>query len=206
MLGNADSEQYLFSVYNTGFGKGKNAHFRIQKLFFPVGKEEALYPVYELDSDPPIAGQKAGFTKVKNVDGTAAVYFFTKEMLLDKVQRFDQAGQLKKEKAYFWRAGQWLEALEVRDEKGLLYRKSYQYDGFGNPTKEIFSGDLSGEGKEERYCIAREFSQDGKHLLLKEETEEGKITFYQYLPGTNLITSKIIKDKNQLLLREFFQI
>ncbi|MFA5249887.1 MAG: hypothetical protein WC371_00540 [Parachlamydiales bacterium] len=26
MLGNADSEQYLFSVYNTGFGKGKNAH------------------------------------------------------------------------------------------------------------------------------------------------------------------------------------
>ena len=49
----------------------------------------------------------------------------------------------------------------------------YTYDNFGNPTQEIENGKIT----------KRQFSQDGRNLLLQEDGVK-----YTYLPNTNLIT------------------
>lgn len=90
------------------------------------------------------------------------------------------------------------------DHDQLLYRKEYAYDGFGNPILEVFKGDLSGSGELESCTTKRLFSDDGKHLLLREELQSGKITTLSYLPNTNLVTVKLISDGIRLLKREFF--
>ena len=122
------------------------------------------------------------------------------------MQYFGVDGGLKKEKIFTWNDKQWLASIELRDgNKQLLLRKKYEYDGFGNPITETLMGALSGEGREDHYATKREFSQDSRNLLLKEETEDGKVTTFEYLPKTDLLTLKVTKDGNRVLLRESFQ-
>lgn len=155
---------------------------------------------------PAVAGEREGKTTVKNCDGTSTIYHFSKNLLTTLVQYFGTDGSLKKEKIFTWNDKQWLTAIELRDgNKQLLLRKTYEYDGFGNPITETLIGDLTGEEREDRYVTKREFSQDGRNLLLKEETEDGKAISFEYLPKTNLPTLKVTKDGNRILLRESFQ-
>jgi RHS repeat-associated protein len=86
-----------------------------------------------------------------------------------------------------------------------IFLTNDSYDSFGNPITEIFTGDLQGNRSEDSYHLKREFSQDGRNLLMKEETEEGKITTFEYLPNTNLVTLKLIKESDHLLIQEAFQ-
>jgi len=50
-------------------------------------------------------------------------------------------------------------------------------------------------GSEETWTIRRTFTTDGSNLLLTQEDEDGKATCYAYLPGTELLTAKLIKDQ-----------
>ncbi len=195
-----------FTLNQAPFGDGNRVHQRVDKLLLPVGYNDSLVPVYQMSYQPAIAGEREGKTTVKNCDGTSIVYHFSKNLLTTLVQYFGQDGALNKEKAFSWNDKSWLNSVELRDgSKRLLLRKSYEYDSFGNPTSEIFVGDLIGDGKEDRYTIKREFSQDGRNLLLKEESEDGKITTFEYLPQTDLITLKLIKNGNRTVIRESFQ-
>jgi RHS repeat-associated protein len=92
----------------------------------------------------------------------------------------------------------------MRDgQKNLLYQKSFNYDRFGNPILETFTGDLTGGGNQETFITKRTFSENRRHLLLREETEDGKVVCFSYLPGTDLITTKLTKDGDQIILRDF---
>jgi len=187
------------------FGEGDKAHFRVDKLTLPVGQNDAFIPVYQMHYQPAIAGKREGKTTVKNNDGTSTIYHFSQNLLMTSIQYLGSEGSLKKEKIFTWSDKNWLLAVELRGEnKQLLLRKSYEYDDFGNPVTEIFTGDLQGNGEEDSYRIKREFSQDGRNLLKKEEIEEGKITLFEYLPNTNLVTLKLVKDGDHLLIRESF--
>jgi RHS repeat-associated protein len=193
----------VFNIVNAPFGQGPK-YYRAHKLLLPVGQNDSFEPVYEMSYQPPIAGEKPGSTTVKNSDGTSIVYHFSKDLLTTSIQYFDQIGELKKEKLYDWNEKNRLKSLSMRDgQKNLFYKKTYEYDSFGNPILETFTGDLTGEGTQETLTTKRVFSEDGRHLLLKEETEDGKVTTFSYLPKTNLITSKLIKDGDEILLREF---
>lgn len=204
LLSSYGGKEKVFQIVNAGFGNGAK-HFRVQRLLLPVGQNDAFVPVYELSYKPPFAGHREGTTTLRNSDGTSVIYHFSKNLLTSLIQYFDQDGGLKKEKIYTWDENQRLKALEMQDsEKHLLYRKSYEYDSYGNPILEKFTGDLTGEGNEESYTTRRLFSQEGKNLLLKEETEEGKVTTFSYLPSTALLTSKLIKEGEKILLREFW--
>ncbi len=206
LLQSFSGKDETFALNQAPFGDGNRVHLRVDKLLLPVGANDSLVPVYQMSYQPAIAGEREGKTTVKNCDGTSTVYHFSKNLLTTLVQYFGQDGALKKEKAFSWNDKSWLNAVELRDgSKRLLLRKSYEYDSFGNPTSELLTGDLAGEGREDRYTIKREFSQDGHNLLLKEETEDGKITTLEYLPKTDLITLKLIKEGNRTLIRESFQ-
>ena len=203
LLSSYSGKEDVFTTLNAGFGEGV-PQYRIHKLFFPVGQNDAFQPVYELSYHPPIAGQREGTTTVRNSDGTSIVYHFSKNLLTTLIQYFGQDGGLKKEKVFSWDDKNWLKALEMRDgHKKTLYRKTYEYDRFGNPILEVFTGDLTGEENQEAFTTKRTFSEDGRNLLLKEESEDGKVLYCLYLPNTNLVTSKLTKDGDQIILREF---
>ncbi|MCH9609385.1 MAG: hypothetical protein S4CHLAM45_05260 [Chlamydiales bacterium] len=196
----------FFSLSKKPFGKGDKSHLRVDKLLYPVGPNDELIPVYEMTYDLPIAGEKEGKTTVYNQNGTSTVYHFSRNLLTTCIQYFGEDKSLKKEKVFSWDDNNWLSSVELRGgDKNLLFRKSYKYDKFGNPTFETFFGDLQGRGDEESYSIKREFSQDGQNLLLSEETEDGKITTFEYLPETNLVTEKCIKGEGYVLIRESYQ-
>jgi RHS repeat-associated protein len=195
-----------FTLNHAPFGDGNRAHLRVDKLLLPVGTNDAFIPVYQMSYQPAIAGEREGKTTVKNSDGTSTIYHFSKNLLTTLVQYFEQDGSLKKEKLFSWNDKNWLVSIELKDEnKQLLLRKNYEYDRFGNPITETLTGDLTGDNREDHYLIKREFSQDGRNLLLKEETQDGKITIFEYLPKTDLVTLKLIKDGNRVLIRETFQ-
>lgn len=203
LLGFYSGKDDIFTTFHTGFGEGSQ-HYRVHKLQLPVGQNDSFQPVYELSYRPPIAGHREGTTTVKNSDGTSVAYHFSKNLLTTLIQYFGQDGSLKKEKVFSWDDKNWLKTLEMRDgHKNVLYRKSYEYDRFGNPILETFTGDLTGEGNQETFTTKRTFSEDGRNLLLREETEDGKVLCFSYLPNTDLVTTKLTKDGDQIILREF---
>ncbi len=202
LLGFYSGKDHLFSLEHKGFGNVP--HYRVHKISHPVGINDSLQTVYEINYRPPIAGTTPGLTHVKNADGTFTIYHFSKNLLTTAIQYFGTDGGLKKEKILSWDNYNWLQSIEMRDgQKNLLYKKSYEYDTFGNPTLEIFTGDLTGTGLQESDTIRKEFSQDGRNLLVKEEHENGKIICFSYLPQTDLVTAKLTKDHDYILLREF---
>ena len=181
-----------FMLSQTGFGQGKSAHYRVDQLLIPVGNGDVLEPLFQMSYQPAVAGEKEGMTTVKNSDETSTLYHFSKNLLPTLIQDFRHDGTLQKEKLYSWDENNWLTSVELKDGHGNLFiRKSYTYDAFGNPTQERVTGDLQGMGGEESYYIEKTYSQDGSNLLLKEETEEGKVTLFEYLPQTNLLTLKL---------------
>lgn len=193
-----------FKVVNNTYGEGTGYH-RVHQLFLPVGENDAFVPVYELAYQPPIAGVKEGKTVVLSSDGTSIVYHFSKNLLTTAIQYFGKDGKLKKEKRFLWSENHYLKSIALRDGENILfYEKSFEYDRFGNPIFEIFTGDLSGSGDLDSIWIKRIFSTDGKNLLLEEETENGKRTSFSYLKDTDLITAKLISDNNKIQRREFY--
>lgn len=198
-----------FSGKNDNFlcgylGFGSDPHYRVYHIHLPVGQNDALHIVHNITYDPPIAGRKDGSTTVRNSDGTITTYHFSKSILPTAVRYFGQDGSLKKEKIYSWTPNHWLKSIEIKDgQNKLLSKKSYDYDRFGNPNFDEFSGDFAGSGQIETHWTRKTFSEDGRNLLLREEAEEGKVTCFSYLPNTNLITSKLTKDHDKIILREF---
>ncbi len=202
LLESFSGTNHIFNCYHTGFGAAN--HYRVHHLHLPVGQNDAFTTVYELHYEPPVAGIREGVTKVKNSDGIWTIYKFSKNFLTDAIQYLDQNGVLKKEKVFVWDDKNWVRSIEMLgSQKDLLYKRSFEYDRFGNPILEVFTGDLTGEGNQDTFTTKRVFSDDGRNLLLREETEDGKITCFSYLPNTNLVTSKLTKDGDHIILREF---
>lgn len=192
-----------FTTFHTGFGE-ESQHYRVHKLQLPIGQNDSFQTVYELSYRPPIAGHREGTSTVKNSDGTSLIYHFSKNLLTTLIQYFGQDGGLKKEKVFSWDDKNWLKVMEMRDgQKNILYRKAFEYDRFGNPILEVFTGDLTGNGNRDTFTTKRTFSEEGKNLLLREETDDGKVICFSYLPNTDLVTSRLTKDRDRIILREF---
>lgn len=180
LLCDYEGKEHKFRIVNRGYGEGIK-HYRAHQL---LHGSDCLY---ELNYHPPLAGKTGGYTTVKKADGTKAIYHFTKDLLNSKIEHFDEEGALQLQKIFSWDESHYLKSLEVRDGQGALFsQKTYEYDQFGNPIFET----LSGPGIERQAWIKRQFSTDGRHLLLREELDNGKVTTYTYLEGTNLLTSK----------------
>jgi YD repeat-containing protein len=180
--------------------------FTVNALRLPVGDNDAFVDVHKLRCEPPVAKRRDGMTSVDNADGTRTVYHYTKNFLPQKIVYYDANQQLIKQTVYEWTADQRLQSISWTDrEDYALCRKTYAYDAFGNPIEETLTGDLTGHGSDDTYTIYRQFSTDGRHLLLREETQNGKVLTFQYLPDTNLPIAKFTQEGDQILYREFWE-
>ncbi|MBY0528976.1 MAG: hypothetical protein K2P51_02170 [Rhabdochlamydiaceae bacterium] len=204
LLNERSGKKDLFRCEYQGFG-GADSERRIHKLHLPVGSEGAFSPVYEVNYQHPVPGKSGGITTVRDSDGVMTVYHISSDFLLQSIQDFHPSGELCKEKRFSWDQNHWLSSVVIKDgQQQILFQRSFEYDRFGNPIVERLTGDLTGEGNVESYATYRTFSDDGKNLLFIEETEEGKRTLYSYLPGTDLLSAKWIKDRDQIVLRTFY--
>ena len=185
----------IFIPEYRGFGKDYEA--KITKLSRPVGYNDAFEALYKIN-------YKNKVTEVKDNDGNQIVYHYSKKHLLTAIKYLDNQNVLKKEHLFNWTENNWLESCEIRDgNNNLLLKKAFVFDSFGNPIKETITGDLSGNGIQESYTIRREFSQNGLHLPLKEEYDNGKEIAYSYLAETDLPLTKFTKENNRIILRKF---
>lgn len=138
-------------------------HYRISELRFPIGKDGELQSIATMHYQSAIPGISDGMTTVKNKDGSKAIYRFGKDLLSRSIENYDQKGSLKLIKRFSWTENQWLEQVEFLDsQEKLLYKKSYEYDDFGNPILETISGNLTGTGVITQNSIKRTYSQDGR--------------------------------------------
>ncbi|NGX57098.1 MAG: tRNA nuclease WapA, partial [Candidatus Anoxychlamydiales bacterium] len=187
--------------------RSQNPHFKINRLNLPVGNNDSFIPMYEISYDVAIAGQKGGKTIVKKIDGSSTIYEFSKKLLMNKISYFDDKNVLRKEKKYSWYNNNWLKSIELKDSDNRVYLKSFKYDEFGNPIEETFTAKIEGNNKEQICIIKRKISFDGFNNLLYEENDDGLIQIYSYLPNTNLILSKLTKNKfdDKILIREFYE-
>lgn len=175
---------------------------RTKTLFLP-GANDILEPVFTFDYDFSVPDFSPGKTTVNHWDGSKTVFFINSKMLPNLIAYYDKEDLFKKEKIFDWYDNQWLKSIEIRDESHrTLSKKSFKYDSFGNPEQEIFEGNLTGNGLNESYTIKRKFSKDGRHLLLQEEHDEGKVVIYTYKPTTNLVETVVTKDRDLVVSKE----
>lgn len=204
LLTSYSEQKETFTCQYKGFGGKDNIH-KIETLSLPEGPQDTFQPVYSFFYEPPTPGKNSGYTLVTNPDQTRIRYDLSSNLLPTRIQWLDSKGLVKKVKQFYWTPNQWLQKVEVSDGEGeILFQKTFEYDPFGNPIKETFSGPLTGKNEKETYTLTREYSQDNRNLLLKETTDNGKISTWTYLPNTHLVTSKFIQSQEKILLREFY--
>lgn len=137
-------------------------------------------------------------TEVLDAENNKKRYLFTSDKKIYAIETFDQH-KLEKVEHFFWDSYSGnLTTRKVLDKDLNLYLcEDYFYDENQNPIK-IITGDTRA-----RYETRRSYSKDGKNLLLT-ETVGRKKRVLSYLPGTNLLSSELIYDKDEIKQRSFY--
>ncbi len=168
----------------------------VSALRFPLGEEQGVAEPFTIDV--PLY-DSSDQTLVRCCDGSFLRYTYV-DLRLHTIEFLDASKRVQKKKVYTWNPEGQLIELALYDCEGRLYNKREfsEYDPFGNPQLEVWIGNLTGKGSEERYEIRRRYD---RHLLMEEE-EGGKTTAFKYVPGTNLVKEKTISSKEGVLKRE----
>lgn len=109
-----------------------------------------------------------------------------------------------------------LRSLHNKHDQPQIARH-FEYDDFGNVKTDSIFGNITGNAAipltihgnqlptgAECYQKIMTYSTDGLNLILSEREPNGKITTYQYNPGTDLLSAKFIKFENKIRIREFY--
>lgn len=172
LLSQYDAKDYPVSFE---YFKNKGTVSRTQRLHTPSGSTLFSY-------DPPIAGQKGGWTKAEYGNGASTIYRFNQNLLLISIENWCE-GILVNQKTFDYNAKQHLRQIETRDGTGtLLIAHRYECDVEGNPILEQIEGDFG------VFSIKRTFTTRGR--LIREERNDGLGTEYSYLENTRLPTSR----------------
>ncbi|MDP1834319.1 MAG: RHS repeat-associated core domain-containing protein [Chlamydiales bacterium] len=182
------------------YGKGDKAG-KVISLHAPLGGS----------SDPVLLGAfsypNANTTEVRNSYGTKTTYRSESSRIVS-VEKYNQNDTLHSARRYLWDNDR-LKARGLANAQGKFVEViAASYDERGNITTEEIFGNFSGTvpddfdvdanfrplSNTECRKINFEYSQDGFNLLLKEQHSDGKVIQYSYLPGTNLLSEKLVSD------------
>lgn len=183
------NERSLLSCYDAidypvslEYFKQKGSVARVKRLKTPSGSISLSY-------DPPIAGQKEGWTKAEYGNGASVLYRFDKNLLLTAIENWLD-GVLINQKTFSYSAKQHIQRIETKDGLGnILLAVCYECDCEGNPLLEQVEGDFG------TFSIKRNFSTRGR--LIQEQRDDGLGYEYTYLGDTRLLTSKTTLDHRQ---------
>jgi len=207
---------YLSNGQSVNVGKsGKDECNRVKTLSLPYGENGALIPAYSLVFNlAPLKRQygverkDGSFCQVSDlVTGYNSVYRFSGDFYLNEVIHHSERGSFNE--TYEWeknghKRGD-LKSKTLKDQSpgGQSISYLYEFDDRGNVIQETFRGDLTGHGNpNEQYC--RCYCYNDLNLPVRKEEDNGLVILYSYKDKTNLLTSKIISDKNNNSFQRFF--
>ena len=127
--------------------------------------------------DDSIINYEQNNTFVKNNDGNITHYHFSKNLYPIFIKQYYPNGEVKYSKNFEW-DGDNLSSIDIKDD---IRDEKYKFDTFNNIIE---------EKKSNKPIITREFSQDGRNLLLREDD-----VYYNYISNTNLIKEKFIPNQ-----------
>lgn len=150
--------------------------------------------------------------------GNYVEYHFSNDLRLWELNRYSKDKKLLNREECCW-VEEKLKWRVFLDEKGaVLHSKRYVYDSIGNVLEERLYGNFSGKGPTPALnlhgdatngaeCWVKQcrFSHGRPSLLLEEKEDSGKRVAYDYLPGTDLVTSETTFDGEQFICRKSFE-
>lgn len=200
---------------------------RVSSLRAPVGVDQNELTTHKFIYEPHTHTGKA---IVQDAEGYKTSYEWTKNKQISAILEYGdnknpyRTGRIEWEDDHRHCGN--IRSRTVEDAQGYpILHKRYSYDNFGNVTQEVVCGNLTGcEVKlhtvnkglfrvlnldswfenSDRYLKKCTYTKDGKNLLLTEHDNRKKVT-YTYLKGSNLVTSKLTWDNNELKIREFYK-
>lgn len=176
---------------------------KVSHLQAPVGKNATPLTTHRF-----IYGDRK--TDVFDIDGNKTSYHWNGEGRLTVIERFIGDSTFYSKECFAWN-GTLLISRGLWDAEGACkYVRSFEYDPHGNVSHYCFSGNLTGKGglvyqnpngsvdqsRTETCVTITSYSEDGKHLPIRVEDPIGLVTLYTYVPGTNLVKTKILCDQN----------
>jgi RHS repeat-associated protein len=186
LLTTIDNQQTEFQVEHQPF----EHWFAVASLSHPLHSE----PTHQFHYN-----STEGETRVVHCDGSSTTYHYSPQMRVERIEQCNPNQTLVYTDEFIWNAQGWLIETARRDAQGnAALIKTYAYDDYGNPIIETH------HSEESSFTIKREFSTDGRHLLLREEHDDRLVKQYTYLPGTNLKTAELIGDHDQIIRRQFW--
>ena len=186
---------------------------KVLDLLEPIGPEGTFVPTHSFIYEH--ATEKGpGVTKVKDALGNETHYYFEEHFKPKKIEFYSPQGLVRTE-LFSWK-GQDLIVHALLDPTGEnSIAREYEYDQYGNVKRETLYGNLTGtsipldinnlQNGIESYTVRYEYSADGFNLPMKKEEENGRTVLYTYKAGTDLLTSKFVCERNQVLIKHFYK-
>ncbi len=186
---------------------------KVSQLLAPAGQGNALVPIASFAYAP-------AHTDVYDALGARTTYHFTPEKRITAIWRMIKHQVLSKT-CFFWETNEphqgylLAKGVATADDR-FLYCSVATYDR-GNIVQDDLYGNLTGNAppsfklngnhrpNEPTECFSRyiTYSTDGFNLALHEQTSDGLLTDYSYLPNTNLVTSILNGNSSGYYHREF---
>lgn len=167
----------------------------------------------------------SGSCDVTNALGHLTQYVWDKKGRLTEVVRCDKSNSPYTVEKVFWGSGKEEgnmvgRALFSPESSRVMMARSLYYDERGNVTKELLSGDLSGESEvaveldsagraKDNGCDSYEVRytyENSPFNLMTKESDPKKSVCYEYVPGTDLVAAKFIRKAGAgIVLRQFYR-
>lgn len=202
---------------------------RVKALMAPIGENGKLVPTHSFFYKTPIPQKQNGVTEVFEADGSKKVFHYSPALRLQAIEQYAsraRGGVLLFSEQLIWgdegtKEETFLLCRTFFDHnKTPVYSRRFWYDESGNVKQEKFYGNLSGKNSsalslsakglpEERniesYAKRFSYSEDGRNLLVKVEEENGVSELFSYVPGTDLLSAKMLLQHGEVKLRHLYE-
>jgi len=164
---------------------------KVSAQYAPVGPNGEMHPIGRYiyhDRD----------TEVYDAEGNKTIYKFNENKQLLSLEIYKDNAIYRIDRFAWDTATGNLLKKTIEDGSGNVFQTTeYAYDKNHNPIVE-----RNGDGKHWR-IINRTFSDDGFNLKLSESDRDGKVTYYRYVPNTNLLSCELVYEGNSIRKRTF---
>lgn len=204
---------------------------RVKCLKAPVGRDASPIITHRIFYDVNYKKKKKaaktynGTTTVYDALNRKSTYTYNSVHLLTSYKQFSNASCYKETK-YLWQLtrlppmiSHLMGKIELNECEQILCGSFFKYDKRGNIISNRFYGNLTGTCAVEiqlgndRFPLENveyfektyRYSNDAFNLLMEIHAQNGKRISYQYIPGTNLISQKLLMQNEHIIGREFYE-
>jgi RHS repeat-associated protein len=194
--------------------KKDDRFLRVRELGAPVGTTNHNYMTHQF-----VYNLKKKKTTVFNAYKIPTNYYWNDELRLTDIERYSDKDTFYNQSKFIWgeknsaEEGHLLCKILLSEEKKPIQAVRYFYDPFGNIREERLYGNLSGEGgaielasngfpeegTTECYKKRYYYTQDGRHLLLRMEEDNGYAVEYSYYKDYALVSEERTFDQGELI-------